>query len=148
MTRLGVAPQGVVGLAFLAYYCYSIYHSANRVIAIYQLLLGWKTCKYYHETDELPNPRPTQPEENQVASRIWASFFPQRIFFLGLALILYRKQTTTKPGPTQFNSPQTPCYCYSICHSANVPRERQSQKMSTKPKLKRVPGDILRSRRN
>ena len=35
----------------------------NRVFAIYQILLGWKTYKYYHETDELPNPRPTQPKK-------------------------------------------------------------------------------------
>ena len=27
---------------------------------IYQILLGWKTYKYYDEIDELPNPRPTQ----------------------------------------------------------------------------------------
>ena len=32
----------------------------SKVFAIYQLMLGWKTCKYYCETDELPNPRPTQ----------------------------------------------------------------------------------------
>ena len=25
--------------------------------------LGWKTYKYYYETDELPNPRPTQPKK-------------------------------------------------------------------------------------
>ena len=34
-----------------------------RVFAIYQIMLGWKTCKYYHETNELPNPRPTQPKK-------------------------------------------------------------------------------------
>ena len=33
----------------------------NRVFAIYQILLDWKTSKYYYETAELPNPRPTQP---------------------------------------------------------------------------------------
>ena len=39
--------------------------SGNRVFAmIYQILLGWKTYKYYCETDELPNPRPTQPKKN------------------------------------------------------------------------------------
>ena len=36
----------------------------NRVFAIYQIMLGWKTWKYYYETDELPNPRPTQPKTN------------------------------------------------------------------------------------
>ena len=36
----------------------------SRVFAIYQIMLGWKTYKYYYETDELPNPSPTQPKEN------------------------------------------------------------------------------------
>ena len=27
------------------------------VFSIYQVMLDWKTCKYYHEADELPNPR-------------------------------------------------------------------------------------------
>ena len=35
-------------------------------------------------------------------------FFPRQIFFRGLGLILYRKQTTR--NPTQPNSPQTPYY--------------------------------------
>ena len=35
----------------------------KRVFAIYQILLGWKILKYYYETDELPNPRPTQPKK-------------------------------------------------------------------------------------
>ena len=34
-----------------------------RVFAIYQIMLGWKTYKYYYKTDELPNPRPTQPKK-------------------------------------------------------------------------------------
>ena len=29
----------------------------------YQILLGWKTYKYYYETDELPNTRPTRPKK-------------------------------------------------------------------------------------
>ena len=35
----------------------------NRVFAIYQIRLGWKTCEYYYETDELPNLRQTQPKK-------------------------------------------------------------------------------------
>ena len=34
----------------------------------------WKTYIKYYETDELPNPRPTQPKKNEVKSGIWASF--------------------------------------------------------------------------
>ena len=37
--------------------------NTGRVFAMYQILLGWKTCKCYYETDELPNPRPTQPKK-------------------------------------------------------------------------------------
>ena len=36
-------------------------------------MLGWKTCKYYHETDELPSPRPTQPKKKGLKSAIWAT---------------------------------------------------------------------------
>ena len=35
----------------------------NRVFAIYQIMLGWKTCICYYEADELPNPWPTQPKK-------------------------------------------------------------------------------------
>ena len=45
-----------------------------RCFATYQILLAWKTCKHYYETDELPNPRPTQPKKNEVKSGIWATF--------------------------------------------------------------------------
>ena len=30
---------------------------------VYEILLGWETCKQYYETVELPNPRPTQPKK-------------------------------------------------------------------------------------
>ena len=36
----------------------------NKEYAIYQILLGWETYKYDYETDELTNPRPTQPKKN------------------------------------------------------------------------------------
>ena len=39
------------------------HRGTSRVSRVYQTLLGWKTYKYYHETDELPNPRPTQPKK-------------------------------------------------------------------------------------
>ena len=77
----------------------------SRVFAIYQSLLGWKTYKYYYETDELPNPRPTQNQQKQVKSGIWATFSHNKIIFRGLGLDLYRKQTTRHL--TQPNSPPT-----------------------------------------
>ena len=35
--------------------------SMKPTFAIYQIMLGWKTYECYYDTDELPNPRPTQP---------------------------------------------------------------------------------------
>ena len=34
-----------------------------RVMRFYQIMLGWRSCRYYRETDELPNPRPAQPKK-------------------------------------------------------------------------------------
>ena len=41
--------------------------------------------KYYYETDELPDPRPTQPQEkNRVKSGIFGTLFPySKSFFMG-----------------------------------------------------------------
>ena len=66
-----------------------------------KLCLGWKTCEYYSETDELPNPR-----KISFKSGIWATFSRSKYFVRGLGMVLYRKQTTR--NLTQPNSPQTP----------------------------------------
>ena len=77
-----------------------------RVFAIYQIPLGWKTCKYYYETDELPNPRPTQPKKKWVTSGVWATFSHRRMFFGGLGLILYgNKLQETQPNQTLCKHP-------------------------------------------
>ena len=68
--------------------------------------VGKNMYKYYYETAELPNPRPTQSTKTLVKSGIWANFFPQQIFFRWLGLVLYRNQTTR--NLTQSNSPQRP----------------------------------------
>ena len=78
----------------------------HSVCAIYQIIWGWKTYKYYYETDEFPNPRPTQPTKKMVESGIWATFSHGKYFVRGLGLVLYRKQTTR--NPTQPNYSQTP----------------------------------------
>ena len=49
-------------------------NTINRVFAIYLITLGWKTYKYYYESDELPNPRPAQPKKKYVKGGIWATF--------------------------------------------------------------------------
>ena len=46
-------------------------------------MFGRKTCKYFYETDEFPNPRQTQPKKNQVKSGIWATFSHSKYFFVG-----------------------------------------------------------------
>ena len=55
-----------------------------------------------------PSNSPTQgqpnPKKNQVNNAIWAHLFPQQIIFLGLRLVLYRKQTTTNLTPTKFSA--------------------------------------------
>ena len=42
----------------------------------YQIILGWKTCtgKCYYDTDELPNPRPTQPKQKYIFSWVGIGF--------------------------------------------------------------------------
>ena len=37
---------------------------------VYQTILRWKKCKYYYETDELPNPRPTQPNPRKIRLKV------------------------------------------------------------------------------
>ena len=70
-------------------------------------MLGWKTNKHYYETDELPNPRPTQPKKKWHLGH----FSPQQIHFRALGLILYGKQTTKNPNKPI--SPQTPYWATS-----------------------------------
>ena len=78
----------------------------SRAIAIYQIMLGWKTCKYYHETYDLPNPRPTQSDKNYVKNV--GHIFPQQIVFLvGVGIWCYignRPQETQSPTKTSANS--------------------------------------------
>ena len=92
-------------------------------------MLGWKTCGHYHETDEFPNPRPTQPKANPTREKLglkWnlSHYFPQQIIFLELGLILYGKQTTR--NRTQQTSPQTP-YCWLIEVPALTPRDGHTE---------------------
>ena len=68
----------------------------------------WKTHtgKHYYETDELSNPRPTQPKKNQVKKwHLWPLFPTQQTyFFVGWDLILQRKQTTRNPNKNKFSA--------------------------------------------
>ena len=72
-----------------------------------KITLGWKTQNYYHETDQVPNPRRTQlNKKKKVKKWQFGPLFPTRqIIFRELGLVLYRKQTTR--NLTQPDSPQT-----------------------------------------
>ena len=68
--------------------------------------LGRKTHKCY-ETDELSNPRPTQPKKTfRLTAAFGLLFSHSKQVFRGLRWMLYRKQTAR--NPTQPNSPQAP----------------------------------------
>ena len=59
--------------------------AATRVFAIYLIMLGWKTCKYYYETDELPNPN-GQPNPRKIRLKVafgCATFPDSTQFFVG-----------------------------------------------------------------
>ena len=49
---------------------------------IYQILLGWNTFEYFYETDERPNPRPTQPNPRKIRSKVaFGPLFPTANIF-------------------------------------------------------------------
>ena len=58
----GQRPQG----GYIYYFIRtSGYKQKNKVFAIYQIMLGWKTYTYYYETDELPNPSKANPTQEK-----------------------------------------------------------------------------------
>ena len=73
------------------------------MIAIYQIMLGWKASQYYYESDELPNPRSTQPKKNQVKSGSWATFSHSKIFsWVGID---FKEETDCKKlNPTELSA--------------------------------------------
>ena len=73
------------------------------VFVIYQIGLGWETYECYYETDELPDPRPTQPpRKNWSKSGIFGpTFFRTATIFLWVGIGLCRKQTTRVLWPNQ-----------------------------------------------
>ena len=67
--------------------CFPVLHN-SRVVATYQILLGWKACKYYYETDELPNPRPTQTKKKKIKVASGPLFLTENIFsWVGIGFI-------------------------------------------------------------
>ena len=61
----------------------------NRALAMYLVMLSWKTCKNCYETDELPNPQ-ANPTQGKIKKRRLGHFFPceQNIFsWVGIGFI-------------------------------------------------------------
>ena len=55
--------------------------SINWVFTIYLIMLGWKTCKYYYETDEL-SPTRGQPNPRKTRLKVaFGSIFSHRNYF-------------------------------------------------------------------
>ena len=94
-----------------------------KVFTIYQIMLGWKTSKHYNHTDELPNPRPTQPQEKRVSSGVWTTFSPQQTFFPWVGVGVIWETDYRTPNPTQSSAntllPATPSTIYRVVHSIN-----------------------------
>ena len=67
-------------------------------------MLGWKACTSYYETDELPNPRPTQPPKNLVESGTWATFSHSKYFFVGWDWSYIGNTDYKKPNPTKLSA--------------------------------------------
>ena len=66
LERIGADSVSVPGVAVMSRYrTRAKYVSGVCYVPVYQyqLVLGWKTHELYYETDELPNPRPTQPKK-------------------------------------------------------------------------------------
>ena len=65
----------------------------SRVLATHQKLLGWETYKRYHETVELPNPRPTKHNNKKWLKAAFGPLSPTAIFILETH---YKKSNPTK----------------------------------------------------
>ena len=68
---------------------------------MYQIVLGWKSYKYCYETDELPNPRPTQHKKKYVKSGIWVTFSPQQKHFSWVGIEFYIGNSLQETSPNQ-----------------------------------------------
>ena len=73
------------------------YELISGCFAVYQVLLGSKTYKYFRVMKPHNSPTTDQPDPKEKLI-----FFPrQMLFFGGLRLVLHRKQTTRNPKPTK-----------------------------------------------
>ena len=87
-------------------------------LAIYQLLLGWKTLEILLWNRRFSSTQ-GQPKPRKIRWKV--AFGPlffsptATILLLGLGLVLYRKQTTK--NPTRPNSPRTP-YTWFYCNQS------------------------------
>ena len=93
-------------------------------------MLDWKTCKYYYETDELPNPRPTQ---GKLGEKWHLGHFSQKqVFFRGLGFDFIWKTDHKKPNPNQIlrNTPVKNCGTSPHCSLTLLPSKGVPQNES------------------
>ena len=66
-----------------------LYRTLGCLPYIYQTLLGWKTYKYYHEANEIPNPC-ANPTQAKLGLK-WATFSPTAFVFswVGIGFIYF-----------------------------------------------------------
>ena len=85
------------------------------VFAIYEILLSWKTCKYYHETDEPSNPGPGQPKKEQVEVA-FGPLFPTANNFSWVRIGFILETDYKKLNRTNFFSAYTPLIGVCVVH--------------------------------
>ena len=70
---------------------------------MYQILFDWKACKNHTETDELPNPKPTQPKTNEVKSGHLGHFFPTANSFSRVGIGFMLETDYKQPNSPKFS---------------------------------------------
>ena len=76
-------------------------------------MLGWKAHKHYYETDELPNPRPTQP--NKIRLKVaFGPLFPTAYIFWWVWIDFIWETDYKKVNPTKFCGNSTLYILYSM----------------------------------
>ena len=78
--------------------------TANRVFAIYQFLLSWKTHKYYYENRRTPQPKANPTQEKIRLKVAFGTVFPTaKYLFVGWNWFLIGTDYK-KPNPTKFSA--------------------------------------------
>ena len=99
--------SGFVSLAGSDVFIY-VFCDLPNYVGFDNIILTLVNVTWYNETDDRPNPRPTQSKKIRlkVKSGILGHFFPQLILFHGLGLVLYSNRLQgTQPNQTLRKTP-------------------------------------------